>query len=95
MNRTINGAASRAPRALSSALVRRLPFELTNLGKVMFPEKGYTQGDVLHFYADVARRLLPHLRNRPITLERLPDVVRKIAKELDAERLVLSFVFFG
>jgi bifunctional non-homologous end joining protein LigD len=76
MNREINGASSRASPALSSALVRRLPFELTNLDKVMFPEKGYTKGDVLHFYAAVARLLLPHLRNRPITLERSPDGVR-------------------
>jgi bifunctional non-homologous end joining protein LigD len=72
-----NGAASRTLPALLPALVRRLPFKLTNLDKVMFPEKGYTKGDVLDYYAAVARLLLPHLRDRPITLERLPDGVRR------------------
>jgi bifunctional non-homologous end joining protein LigD len=74
-----NRASSRAAPALSPAVFRRLPFELTNLDKVMFPEKGYTKGDVLHYYAAVAGLLIPHLRNRPITLERLPDGVRRSA----------------
>lgn len=38
----------------------------------MFPEKGYTKGDVLEFYQRIAPLLLPHLRDRPITVERLP-----------------------
>jgi bifunctional non-homologous end joining protein LigD len=73
LSRCIGGTAT---HAWSRAAVRHLPFELTNLDKVMFPEKGYTKGDVLHYYAAVARLLLAHLRNRPITLERLPDGVR-------------------
>jgi bifunctional non-homologous end joining protein LigD len=47
--------------------------EFTHLDKVMFPAKGYTKGDLLAYYAKVAPKLLPHLRDRPITLERLPD----------------------
>lgn len=47
--------------------------EFTNLDKVMFPEVGITKGDVLQFYERIADRLLPHLCDRPITLERLPD----------------------
>jgi bifunctional non-homologous end joining protein LigD len=42
----------------------------------MFPEPGYTKGDVLKFYLEIAPWLLPHLRDRPVTLERLPDGVR-------------------
>src|SRR2546426_1028711 len=32
-----------------------------------------TKGDVLRFYERIATRLLPHLRDRPITLERFPE----------------------
>lgn len=45
----------------------------TNTDKVWFPEAGITKGNVLEFYRAVAPLLLPHLRDRPITLERLPD----------------------
>lgn len=45
----------------------------TNVDKVMFPEAGITKGDLLKFYLQIARWLLPHLRDRPVTLERLPD----------------------
>ena len=43
----------------------------------MFPEPGYTKGDVLAFYERIADRLLPHLRDRPMTLERLPDGLKE------------------
>ena len=39
----------------------------------MYPESGITKGDVLDFYRRMAPRLLPYLRDRPATLERLPE----------------------
>lgn len=45
----------------------------TNVKKLMFPQAGLTKGDVLKYYLAVADVLLPHLRDRPMTLERLPD----------------------
>jgi bifunctional non-homologous end joining protein LigD len=39
----------------------------------MYPEAGITKGDVLEFYRRMAPRLLPYLRDRPATLERLPE----------------------
>ncbi|MDB6110554.1 MAG: ykoU [Pedosphaera sp.] len=74
-----NRTRSRILPAQRPVLASTLPFEFTNLDKVMFPEKGYTKGDVIRYYAAVAHLLLPHLRNRPITLERLPDGVRPSA----------------
>ena len=47
----------------------------TNVNKLMYPEKGYTKGDVLRYYLTVAPLLLPHLQDRPVTLQRLPDGV--------------------
>jgi bifunctional non-homologous end joining protein LigD len=46
--------------------------EFTHTDRVLFPERGYTKGDVLEFYERIAPWLLPHLKGRPITLERLP-----------------------
>jgi bifunctional non-homologous end joining protein LigD len=49
------------------------PIEVTNGDKIWFPEDGITKGDVFNYYAECADRLIPFLRNRPMTLERLPD----------------------
>jgi bifunctional non-homologous end joining protein LigD len=51
--------------------------KFTNTDRVVYPEAGYTKGDVLEFYLKVAPKLLPHLRDRPMTLERLPEGVRE------------------
>jgi len=48
----------------------------SNLDKLMYPDAGTTKGDVLMYYARIATRLLPFLRDRPATLERLPDGLR-------------------
>ena len=49
------------------------PFAFTNQDKIMFPEVGITKGDVLRFYERIAPHLLPHLRDRPMTVERFPE----------------------
>jgi bifunctional non-homologous end joining protein LigD len=49
--------------------------EFTHVEKVMFPDAGYTKGELLAYYDAVAELLIPHLRGRPLTLERLPDGV--------------------
>ncbi len=49
----------------------------TSTDRVVFPESGYTKGDVLMYYSAVADKLLPHLRDRPLTMERLPEGVKE------------------
>jgi bifunctional non-homologous end joining protein LigD len=71
---------STATRGSGSAPLRKQPtpagpVDFTHVDKVWFPDKGITKGDVLHYYLSVADKLLPHLRDRPITLERMPDGV--------------------
>jgi len=46
---------------------------ITHPDKVLFPEDGITKGDVAAYYEAVASVLLPHLRGRPLTLERYPS----------------------
>ncbi|MFL5260848.1 MAG: ATP-dependent DNA ligase, partial [Anaeromyxobacteraceae bacterium] len=52
---------------------RRL--RLSNLEKVFYPRAGFTKGDVIDYYIRVAPALLPHLRDRPLTLKRYPNGV--------------------
>ncbi len=46
---------------------------LSNLDKVYWPDEGYTKGDLLAYYFNVAELILPHLRDRPLTMKRMPD----------------------
>jgi bifunctional non-homologous end joining protein LigD len=48
---------------------------VSNLKKVLYPEIGFTKGDVIDYYIRISEHLLPHLKNRPITLKRYPDGV--------------------
>jgi bifunctional non-homologous end joining protein LigD len=45
---------------------------ITHPEKVLFPDAGITKGEVAAYYDDVAPVMLPHLRRRPITMERFP-----------------------
>jgi bifunctional non-homologous end joining protein LigD len=48
---------------------------LSNLDKVMYPEAGFTKGHMVDYYTRIAPAVLPHLRDRPLTLKRYPDGV--------------------
>ncbi|MGB9377300.1 MAG: non-homologous end-joining DNA ligase [Mycobacteriales bacterium] len=48
---------------------------LSNLDKVMYPEVGFTKGQVIDYYTRIAPAMLPHLRGRPLTFKRYPDGV--------------------
>jgi bifunctional non-homologous end joining protein LigD len=46
---------------------------LTHPGKVLFPADKITKADLARYYGDVADRMLPWLRDRPISMVRYPD----------------------
>jgi bifunctional non-homologous end joining protein LigD len=48
---------------------------LSNLSKVLYPDAGFTKGEVIDYYARVAPVLLPHLADRPATFKRYPNGV--------------------
>ena len=54
-----------------AAAERKVPF--TNLSKVFWPEEGYTKGDLIEYYGQIAPFLLPYLENRLLVLTRYPD----------------------
>jgi bifunctional non-homologous end joining protein LigD len=48
---------------------------LSNLDKVLFPESGFTKGQMIDYYAKVAPVMLPHIADRPLTMKRYPNGV--------------------
>ncbi|RJL33490.1 non-homologous end-joining DNA ligase [Bailinhaonella thermotolerans] len=48
---------------------------LTNLDKVLYPDKGFTKSQVIDYYTRIAPVLLPHLDGRPLTVKRYPNGV--------------------
>ena len=49
------------------------PLWLTNLSKVYWPDEGFTKGDLVAYYRDIASFILPYLRDRPESLNRFPN----------------------
>jgi bifunctional non-homologous end joining protein LigD len=49
--------------------------KLTNLDKVLYPETGFTKGEMIDYYAKVAPAIVPHLSGRAVTLRRFPEGV--------------------
>jgi bifunctional non-homologous end joining protein LigD len=47
--------------------------ELTRPAKLLFPEDGLTKGDLIEYYRRIAPWMLPHVRGRPLAMERYPD----------------------
>lgn len=45
----------------------------TNMDKVLWPEDGFTKGDLVEYYRSVAEWMLPYLRDRPVVQTRFPD----------------------
>jgi bifunctional non-homologous end joining protein LigD len=70
------GSVSRVPPAKRLEVEigdRRL--SLSNLDKVLYPEVGFTKGQVIDYYTRIAPAVLPHLYDRPLTLKRYPNGV--------------------
>jgi bifunctional non-homologous end joining protein LigD len=49
--------------------------KLTNLEKVLYPQQGFTKAQVISYYLRIAPAMLPHLKDRPVTLKRYPHGV--------------------
>ena len=82
-------SSSRAPQGLDEALdrdhgadpsrpvvdVEGKTLTLSNLDKVLYPESGFTKGQVIDYYVRIAPVLLPHVADRPLTMRRFPGGV--------------------
>ena len=50
---------------------------LSNLDKVYWPKDGYAKGDLVRYYYDISKYLLPYLKDRPLILKRYPNGIDK------------------
>jgi bifunctional non-homologous end joining protein LigD len=48
---------------------------LSNLTKVLYPDAGFSKGEIIDYYSRIAACLLPHLADRPLTVKRYPNGV--------------------
>lgn len=69
----VDAAAPTTPSPAGSPPPRPARWKPSNLDKVYWPAEGFTKGDLLGYYRTVADVLLPHLRDRPLHLQRFPD----------------------
>jgi bifunctional non-homologous end joining protein LigD len=60
-----------------SKRVGRRTIKVSNLDKVFWPDAGFTKEDLIEYYESVAPVMVPHVRNRMMTLERFPDGIEK------------------
>jgi len=56
-------------------IVEDRKIQVSNLDKVLYPKVGFTKGQVIEYYIRIAPVLLPHLKDRPLTMKRYPDGV--------------------
>ncbi|MBD0281936.1 MAG: ATP-dependent DNA ligase [Thermoleophilaceae bacterium] len=47
--------------------------EITHPDKVLFPADGITKADLAAYYERVSEWMLPHIRDRPVSMQRFPD----------------------
>ena len=57
--------------------IGRHEVRVTRPRKVLFPEDGITKQDLIDYYCRIASWILPHLRGRPLVLERYPDGINE------------------
>ena len=65
-----------ASNELSLRIGRRV-LKITHPGKVLFPEDGVTKEELVTYYERIASWMLPHVRGRPVAMERYPDGIDK------------------
>jgi bifunctional non-homologous end joining protein LigD len=84
LDRATAGVAAERPYEIVRTTKRHIEIEvegrglrLSNRDKVLYPDAGFTKGELIDYYTAVAPVLLPHLAGRPVTLKRYPDGVKE------------------
>ncbi len=52
-------------------------FETSKEDKTLFPEASLTKGDLIEYYEKIAEYMLPHIEDRPVTMQRFPDGIEQ------------------
>ena len=60
---------------MTALKVGRHTINATNLDRVVFPDSGITKGEMVEHYLRVAQRMLPHMRGRPVSMQRVQGTI--------------------
>jgi len=75
------GAAPRSPLVAdvkeASLQIDGRALKFTNLKKIFYPAEGYAKRDVINYYDGVSSLILPHLKDRPLSLKRYPNGIEQ------------------
>ncbi len=69
------GVTPLARKTTTTLDIQGRQLEVSNLEKVLYPETGFTKGQLIDYYIRIAPVLLPHLKGRPLTMKRYPNGV--------------------
>ena len=58
--------------------VEKYSFEVSKRDKVFFPKKKYTKGDLMDYYEEISETMIPHIKDRPVTMIRFPHGIKDI-----------------
>jgi bifunctional non-homologous end joining protein LigD len=72
-SRQRSASSSAAKKEILKVAGRDVP--VSRLAKIFYPQTGFTKAQVIDYYIRVSSVLLPHLKDRPLTLKRYPDGV--------------------
>ncbi|QKJ32308.1 DNA ligase D [Mucilaginibacter mali] len=64
--------------------------KLTHLNKVFWPDEGITKGELLHYYRDMAKYIVPYIKDKPMSMRRQPNGIGDegfFQKDTDASKL--------
>ena len=53
--------------------------KLTNQNKIYFPNEGVTKGDMIAYYQKMSQYILPHLKDRPQSMNRFPNGINGLS----------------
>lgn len=70
--------------------VGKISLHLTNQNKIYFPVDGFTKGDIINYYKEVAEIMLPYLKDRPQSMNRFPNGINGQSfyhKDVDVEKI--------
>ena len=68
---------AKAARDGESMRIGKIKVPISNREKIFWPGEGFTKGDLLDYYADMADVILPYLKDRPQSLHRFPNGIRQ------------------
>jgi bifunctional non-homologous end joining protein LigD len=58
-------------------LVEGYEIEISNPGKILFPESGITKGELVDYYEMIGPVMLPYVQDRPLTIQRYPNGIHE------------------